>query len=54
MTNTRQSNFEFLRIVCMLMVLVCHAVGYVQEQDLVGVQGVLKLLLSQFVHLFAH
>ena len=48
MTNTRQSNFEFLRIVCMLMVLVCHAVGYVQEQDLVGVQGVLKLLLSQF------
>ncbi|MBR5100855.1 MAG: acyltransferase family protein [Bacteroidales bacterium] len=43
----RQSNFELLRLVAMLMVMLCHAVGYVQEQDLVGAAGVGKLAVGQ-------
>lgn len=44
----RQSNFELLRLIAMLMVMVCHANGYVQEVDLVGVPGICKLAVGQF------
>lgn len=46
--NDRQSNFELLRLIAMLMVMVCHAVGYVTEADLVGTTGVAKLAANQF------
>ena len=46
--NKRQSNFELLRIICMIMVLACHANGYVNEEDLVGSQGVIRVLINQF------
>lgn len=46
--TVRQSNFELLRIIAMLMVMVCHALGYVQEKDLVGITGISKLAVSQF------
>ena len=48
MEKQRQSNFELLRLVCMLMVLVCHANGYVNEADLSGSTGVVRLLINQF------
>ena len=44
---TRQSSFELLRLIAMLMVMICHAVGYVQETDLVGIAGVSKLAIGQ-------
>ena len=47
-TTTRQSNFELLRIICMLMVMICHAIGYVQETDLVGASGIAKVFVNQF------
>lgn len=47
MEKYRQSNFELLRLVCMLMVMVGHASGYVEEKDLVGTIGVSKLLVNQ-------
>ena len=43
----RQSNFELLRIICMLMVMAGHAIGYVQETDLFGIDGICKLTVSQ-------
>lgn len=43
----RQSNFELLRLIAMLMVMVCHANGYVQEADLVGLPGISKLAVGQ-------
>lgn len=43
----RQSNFELLRLVAMLMVMVCHAVGYVQESDLVDLTGASRLVITQ-------
>ena len=43
----RQSNFELLRLVAMLMVMLCHAVGYVEETDLAGVAGIGKLAVGQ-------
>ena len=46
--TVRQSNFELLRIVAMLMVMACHALGYVQEKDLVGIAGISKLAAGQF------
>lgn len=46
--TVRQSNFELLRIIAMLMVMVCHAIGYVQEKDLVGIAGISKLAVVQF------
>lgn len=48
MEKQRQSNFELLRLFCMLMVLVCHANGYVNEADLSGSTGVVRLLINQF------
>ena len=45
----RSSNFELLRLVCMLMVVGCHAIGYVNASDLTGIQGILKLTVSQFL-----
>ena len=47
MTKQRQSNIELLRLVSMFMVMMCHATGYVNEADLVGVSGAAKLVLSQ-------
>ena len=47
MQKYRQSNFELLRLVCMLMVMTGHASGYVEEKDLVGTFGVSKLLVNQ-------
>lgn len=47
MVRIRQSNFELLRLVCMLMVMFGHMSGYVEEGDLVGVEGVSKLLVNQ-------
>jgi surface polysaccharide O-acyltransferase-like enzyme len=32
----------------MLMVMICHAIGYVQESDLVGASGVAKVIINQF------
>lgn len=43
----RQSNFELLRLVAMLMVMAGHASGYVEEKDLIGAMGVSKLLVNQ-------
>ena len=45
----RISNIELLRITCMMMVLACHANGYINEIDLVGVHGALRLLVNQFI-----
>ena len=47
MEKLRQSNFELLRLICMLMVMAGHASGYVEEKDLVGTIGVSKLLVNQ-------
>lgn len=44
---TRRSNFELLRIIAMLMVVICHAIGYVNEADLVGTIGVARLAINQ-------
>lgn len=46
-STTRQSNFELLRIICMLMVMVGHAIGYVQQTDLDGTPGVIKVFVNQ-------
>lgn len=46
-SQARQSNFELLRLVSMLMVMVCHANGYVNETDLVGAAGATKLAVNQ-------
>lgn len=46
-SQPRQSNIELLRLVSMLMIMVCHAIGYVQETDLAGIAGVSKLFVSQ-------
>lgn len=46
--NQRFSHFELLRIVAMVMVLICHANGYINEGDLTGTQGVVRLLINQF------
>jgi surface polysaccharide O-acyltransferase-like enzyme len=43
----RLSNIELLRLVSMLMVVGCHALGYVNENDLTGAEGILKLTVSQ-------
>ena len=45
----RLSHFELLRIICMLMVLMCHANGYINEEDLEGVHGAIRLLINQFI-----
>ena len=47
-TKVRQSNFELLRLVSMLMVMVAHANGYVNEADLVGADGIAKVIVNQF------
>ena len=39
---------ELLRLVCMFMVMVCHANGYINEGDLIGVDGVIRLIINQF------
>lgn len=44
----RESNFELLRLICMLMVLATHAVGYVQYSHLTGTEGYIRLIASQF------
>lgn len=46
---SRQSNFELLRLVCMFMVLICHANGYINESDLVGVEGVIRVVINQLI-----
>ena len=46
--QVRQSNFELLRLVCMFMILTGHAIGYINQEDLVGTHGVLRLLINQF------
>ena len=46
-SSKRQSNLELLRLVAMLMVMVCHAIGYVNETDLAGTAGMAKLAISQ-------
>ena len=48
MEKQRQSNFELLRLVCMLMVLACHANGFVNESDLIGCSGAIRVLINQF------
>ena len=47
MRDSRQSNFELLRLIAMLMVMICHAVGYVQETSLFGIAGISKLAVNQ-------
>ena len=47
--STRQSNFELLRLVSMLMVMMCHAIGYINQEDLVGTSGFVRLAVSQLV-----
>ncbi len=47
MSTTRQSNFELLRLVAMLMVMVCHAIGYLDETELTGFAGIGKLAIGQ-------
>lgn len=47
-TKIRQSNFELLRLVCMMMVMIGHANGYVNETDLVGARGIAKVVVNQF------
>lgn len=44
----RESNFELLRLICMLMVLATHAIGYVQFSHLTGAEGYTRLVASQF------
>ena len=44
----RLSNFELLRLVCMFMVIACHANRYVNESDLVGAEGIIRLTINQF------
>ena len=39
---------ELLRLVCMFMVMVCHANGYINEGDLSGVNGAIGLIINQF------
>ncbi len=46
--KVRQSNIELLRLICMFMILVGHASGYLNEKDLVGGHGVFRLLVNQF------
>lgn len=46
--KVRSSNIELLRIVCMLMVLACHANGYINEADLAVENGFTRLLINQF------
>ncbi len=46
-SNVRQSNFELLRLVSMIMVMLGHASGYVEEGDLAGAYGVSKLFVNQ-------
>ena len=46
-TSVRQSNFELLRIISMLMVLICHANGYVNQDDMVGAEGVIRVVINQ-------
>ena len=46
--KSRESNFELLRIICMAMILICHANGYVNEDDLIGSQGVFRVFINQF------
>lgn len=46
-SRIRQSNFELLRLLSMLMVMICHAVGYINETDLSGIDGVLRLAINQ-------
>lgn len=48
MEKQRQSNFELLRLVCMLMVLACHANGFVNESDLIDCSGAIRVLINQF------
>ena len=43
----RQSNFELLRLIAMLMVMACHAIGYVQGTDLIGFLGASRLVITQ-------
>ncbi len=45
----RLSNFELLRLISMLMVVGCHAIGYVSAEDLNGFQDVMRLTVSQFL-----
>ena len=45
--SVRQSNFELLRIISMLMVLLCHANGYVNQEDMVGAEGVIRVVINQ-------
>lgn len=45
----RQSNFELLRLVSMLMVMMCHAIGYINQEDLVGTSGFVRLAISQLM-----
>ena len=47
-TKERESNFDLLRIICMLMVMTVHAIGYINEEDLVGVHGALNHFLGHF------
>ena len=46
--NVRQSNYECLRLVCMLMVMICHANGHVQQGDIMGIEGFCKIAVNQF------
>ena len=46
--SVRQSYFEFLRLVCMMMVLSAHAIGYVDETVLTASNGVWKTIFNQF------
>ena len=46
-TQVRQSNFELLRIICMLMVMTVHAIGYINEEDLVGLPGAINHIIGQ-------
>ena len=43
----RLSNFELLRLVCMFMVMACHANRYVNESDLAGAEGIIRLTINQ-------
>ena len=47
MGKPRESNFELFRLVSMLMVMVCHANGYVNETDLMGIEGIAKVAVNQ-------
>ena len=47
-TKERESNFELLRIICMLMVMIVHAIGYINEEDLFNLRGTLNHFLGHF------